>query len=212
MSFFTSINDGAMTVLFNALGYDVTALELFAVVTSLVGVWLGTTGTTITWPWWAFSSALYGWLFYNWDLYASALLQIVFIAAAVWGWFGWGPKGAESRTLSWSSRAVIVAGGLVAWYLITPVLISWGAAAAKPDAFGLVFSVVAQVIMALEYRENWAVWFVVDAAYTVLYWGQDLRFTSLVYLVFTAIALRGWINWKKMEGELSSLVESQLTR
>lgn len=210
--FLSSLNDGAMTVLFTAWGYDVTALELFAVVTSLIGVWLGTTGTTITWPWWAFSSALYGWLFYNWELYASALLQIVFIAAAVWGWFGWGPKGAESRVLSWRSRGLIAGGGLVAWLLITPVLISWGAAAAKPDAFGLVFSVVAQVIMVLEYRENWAVWFIVDAAYTALYWTQDLKFTSLLYVVFTAIALRGWINWKKMEGELSSLVESQLTR
>lgn len=201
-----------MTVLFTAWGYDVTALELFAVTTSLIGVWLGTTGTTLTWPWWAFSSALYGWLFYNWELYASALLQLVFIAAAIWGWFGWGPKGAKSRVLSWKGRGYVVAGGLIAWLLITPVLISWGAAAAKPDAFGLVFSIVAQVIMVLQYRENWAVWFVVDAAYIILYWTQDLKFTSLLYVVFTAIALRGWINWKKMENDLSSLVESQLTR
>ena len=201
-----------MTVLFTAWGYDVTALELMAVTTSLIGVWLGTTGTTITWPWWAFSSALYGWLFYEWELYASALLQLVFIAAAVWGWFGWGPKGAQSRVLSLRNRGLITAGGLVVWLLITPVLISWGAAAARPDAFGLVFSVVAQVIMVLQYRENWALWFIVDGAYTVLYWTQDLKFTSLLYVVFTAIALRGWINWKKMEGELSSLIDSQLTR
>ena len=201
-----------MTVLFTAWGYDVTALELMAVTTSLIGVWLGTTGTTITWPWWAFSSALYGWLFYEWDLYASALLQIVFIAAAIWGWFGWGPKGAQSRVLSTRDRGLITAGGLIVWLLITPVLISWGAAAAKPDAFGLVFSVIAQVIMVLQYRENWALWFIVDGAYTVLYWTQDLKFTSLLYVVFTAIALRGWINWKKMENDLSSLIDSQLTR
>lgn len=187
-----------MTVLFTAWGYDVTALELMAVTTSLIGVWLGTTGTTITWPWWAFSSALYGWLFYEWELYASALLQLVFIAAAVWGWFGWGPKGAQSRVLSNRDRGLITAGGLIVWLLITPVLISWGAAAAKPDAFGLVFSVIAQVIMVLQYRENWALWFIVDGAYTVLYWTQDLKFTSLLYVLFTAIALRGWINWKKL--------------
>ena len=201
-----------MTVLFTAWGYDVTALELMAVTTSLIGVWLGTTGTTITWPWWAFSSALYGWLFYEWELYASAMVQLVFIAAAVWGWFGWGPKGAQSRTLSWTQRGIVVIGGLIVWLLITPVLISWGAVAAKPDAFGLVFSVVAQVIMVLQYRENWVVWLIVDAAYVALYWSQDLKFTSLLYVVFTAVALRGWINWKKMEGELSSLVDSQLTR
>ena len=66
------------------LSYDLTWLEFAAVVTSLIGVWLGTTGKKITWPWWAISSALYGWLFLHWDLYASAALQVVFIAAAIW--------------------------------------------------------------------------------------------------------------------------------
>ncbi|MBV5268065.1 MAG: nicotinamide mononucleotide transporter, partial [Burkholderiaceae bacterium] len=63
-------------------------------------------------------------------------------------------------------------------------------------AFGLVFSVVAQILMVLEYRENWLVWLIVDAVYVSLYWSQDLKFTSLLYVLFTAIALRGWINWR----------------
>ena len=49
-------------------GYDLTYLELLAVLTSLYGVWLGTTGTVWTWPWWAVSSALYAVLFWKWDL------------------------------------------------------------------------------------------------------------------------------------------------
>ncbi len=85
--------------------------------------------------------------------------------------------------------------------MITPLLISIGAAAAMPDAFGLVFSVVAQILMVLEFRENWVVWLIVDAAYVALYWSQDLKFTSLLYVLFTGIALRGWINWRKLESE-----------
>ena len=56
-------------------GYHLTYLELAAVLTSLYGVWLGTTGTVWTWPWWAVSSALYAVLFSQADLLASAALQ-----------------------------------------------------------------------------------------------------------------------------------------
>ena len=196
---FSELNELVSTVLFTVLGYQVTLLELLAVVASAIGVWLGTTGKRIMWPWWGLSSALYGWLFLNYDLYASATLQVVFIVAAIWGWFGWGPQGASSRNLSWTLRSLVLGGGVAVWLFITPLLVSIGAAAALPDAFGLVFSVVAQVLMVLQFRENWVAWLIVDALYVGLYWSQDLKFTSLLYVVFTAIALRGWINWKKLQ-------------
>ena len=81
---------------FTAWGYEVSALELIAAITSITGVWLGTTGKRITWPWWALSSALYMVFFYQADLFASAALQIVFIIAAIWGWRG--------RTRGWRGR------------------------------------------------------------------------------------------------------------
>jgi len=196
---FSAINEIATTILFTIWGYQVSLLEFVAVIASLIGVWLGTTGKQIMWPWWGISSALYGWLFISYSLYASAAVQVVFIAAAVWGWFGWGPKGATSKNLSWLHRAVIVTVGFVTWLVITPWLVSLGAAAASPDAFGLVFSVIAQVLMVLEYRENWFLWFIVDAVYVALYWSQDLKFTSLLYVLFTAIAIRGWVNWQKLQ-------------
>jgi nicotinamide mononucleotide transporter len=198
-SMFSEINEFVSTVLFTVLGYQVTLLELAAVIASATGVWLGTTGKRIMWPWYGLSGVLYGWLFFNYDLYASASLQLVFIAAAIWGWFGWGPQGAVSRNLSWAMRAAIVGAGTVIWLLITPFLVSLGAAAALPDAFGLVFSIIAQVLMVLQFRDNWVVWFVVNIVYVGLFWSQDLKFTSLLYVVFAAIALRGWINWQKLQ-------------
>jgi len=196
---FSAINELAATILFTIWEYQVSLLEFVAVLASLIGVWLGTKGKQIMWPWWGISSALYGWLFISYSLYASAAVQVVFIAAAIWGWFGWGPKGATSKNLSWLLRAVIVTVGFITWLVITPWLVSLGAAAASPDAFGLIFSAVAQVLMVLEYRENWFLWFIVDAVYVALYWSQDLKFTSLLYVLFTAIAVRGWINWEKLQ-------------
>ncbi|MBV5268066.1 MAG: hypothetical protein JZU67_06110 [Burkholderiaceae bacterium] len=51
------INEFVPTVLFTVLGYQVTLLEFVAVIASLIGVWLGTTGKQIMWPWWGLSSA-----------------------------------------------------------------------------------------------------------------------------------------------------------
>ena len=200
---FSEINEFVSTVLFTVLGYQVTLLELVAVIASATGVWLGTTGKRIMWPWYGISGVLYGWLFLNYDLYASASVQLVFIGAAIWGWFGWGPQGASSRNLNWTLRVTVITAGTVIWLLITPFLVSLGAAAARPDAFGLVFSVIAQVLMVLQFRENWLVWLVVNTVYVGLYWSQDLKFTSLQYVVFAAIALRGWVNWQKLQRTVS---------
>lgn len=191
----SSINSFFMQVLVSIWNYDLTLLELVAVVTSLIGVWLGTTGKTWTWPWWAFSSALYGWLFWQWDLKASALLQIVFIIAAIIGWFGWGPQGAKPQTANLKQIAIVTLIGCGFWVLLAPAFKSIGAAATWPDSFGLVFSVIAQIIMVKEFRESWVVWFIVDAVYSVEYFTQKLWFTAALYVLFTAIALRGWLNW-----------------
>ena len=182
-------------ILFTAWGYDVSILEFVASVTSLIGVWLGTTGARITWPWWAISSALYGVFFYQANLMGSAWLQLVFIAAAIRGWFGWAPTGAVAGRLSNRFRLYTVLVVLALWALLQPLLAQIGAAATVVDSFLFVGSLVAQVLMVYEKTENWPLWFVVDFAGTILYFTQKYYFTSFLYLIFTGIALIGWWRW-----------------
>lgn len=192
---FSDISDLALKTIFTIFGYEVSNLELVAVVTGFIGVWLGTTGKKITWPWWGLSSLLYAWLFYEFELYASAALQFVFIAAAIWGWFGWAPTGAQPRTGTTKQRLIVGAIAIGFWVIIAPALASLGAAATWPDSFGLVFSFVAQLIMVKQFTETWLIWLIVDLVYTVLYATQGLWFTSALYLVFTFVAIRGWWQW-----------------
>lgn len=191
------ISKTALEAIFSIWGYEVSLLELVAVITGALGVWLGTTGKKITWPWWAVSSLLYAWLFFEWQLYASAALQFVFIAAAIWGWLGWAPTGAKPRSASNKQRVLVLMIGIIVWLALAPLLKSIGAAAALPDSFGLIFSLIAQIIMVKEFTETWVVWLIVDLMYTVLYANQGLWFTSVLYGVFTLIAVRGWLNWAR---------------
>lgn len=182
-------------ILFNAWGYQVSALEFVAALTSFIGVGLGVTGKRITWPWWAISSALYGIFFYQSDLFASALLQIVFIIAALWGWFGWGPQGAKPSALTWRARGYVALAVCAGTALATPLLKDWGAAATWSDAFLFFGSLVAQIAMVYEKYENWSIWLVVDLVGTIEYAILGYWFTALLYLLFTVIAALGWNRW-----------------
>lgn len=176
-------------------GYELSYLEFFAVITSFIGVALGITGKRITWPWWALSSILYGVLFVQWELFASAALQIVFIIAAIIGWFGWEPSGARPGATTNKYRIIILISIVLATLALAPILKSMGAASTYIDAVLFFGSLAAQILMVYEKYENWPLWLVVDLGYTALYASQKLLFTSLLYAAFTVLAAMGWSKW-----------------
>ena len=176
-------------------GYELSYLELIAVMASFIGVALGITGKRITWPWWALSSILYGILFFQWELYASAALQIVFIIAAIAGWFGWEPSGAKPGRLKNSHRAYVLVAIILATLALAPLLKYWGAASTYADAILFFGSLSAQILMVYQKFETWIIWLIVDAGYVALYASQDLPFTTALYVTFTILAAMGWGKW-----------------
>jgi len=191
----TSIYNFLSGTLVTVLDYDLSYLEFVAVIASFIGVALGITGQRITWPWWAASSVLYGILFIQWELYASAALQIVFIVAAILGWFGWEPTGAKPGAMKNSHRALIFAAIIVATLALAPVLKSMGAASTYADAILFFGSLSAQILMVYEKFETWVLWLIVDAGYVALYASQKLPFTTVLYAAFTLLAALGWSKW-----------------
>ena len=187
--------DFLKSVMVSALGYDLTWLEFFAFITSVIGVALGVYGPRKTWYWWNLSSLLYALLFYQQKYYASALLQFIFIAGGVWGWFGWGKEGAKPKKLTKSNRALGIMTYLILWLALYPVLKHIGAAASLTDAFGFVGSCMAQLLMVKEKYEAWPLWFIVDSVYTYQFWQGKNYLTSILYLIFVVIAIAGWRRW-----------------
>ena len=180
---------------FTAWGYEVSYLEFLASVVSFIGVALGITAKRITWPWWALSAILYGIFFLQYKLYASAALQLVFIAAAVAGWYGWEPTGAKPGPFENKYRLYTIAAIILATLVLGPVLKSLGAASTYIDAILFFGSLAAQILMVYEKYDSWPMWLVVDAGYIALYASQGLLFTTLLYVAFTAMAALGWSRW-----------------
>jgi nicotinamide mononucleotide transporter len=164
------------TILFTAWGYEVSILEFVAATTSLLAVILGTTKKRITWPWWAFSSVLYGAFFY--------------------GWIGWATTGAVPGNVSGRGRRNIAIATLVSVAVLSPLLSNIGAAATWTDAFVLIGSLTAQLMMIYEKFETWIVWVIVDVVATVQYLLLGYWFTALLYAIFTVVAVVGWKRWR----------------
>jgi len=184
------------SILFTAWGYEVSILEFVAAIASFIGVYLGTTGKRITWPWWVLSSSLYGVFFYQVDLFASAILQIIFIAAAIYGWFGWAPTGAVPGTISTRNRIRIAIATLGSVSVLSPLLAGVNAAATWTDAFILIGSLVAQLLMIYEKYETWVLWLIVNVVATAQYFSLGYWFTAILYAVFAIVAILGWKRWR----------------
>jgi len=194
-----------MFTIFTAWGYEVSALEISAVITSFTAVLLGARGVRMTWPWYLLSASLYAIFFYQVDLIASALLQFVFIAAAIWGWLGWKKSGVLPRYMNNKERAIWLSALVASWLITAPALENIGAAATLPDSFLLISSTLAQAVMVLQRNETWIAWIVIDIFGTYHYANQGYWFTALLYGVFTVIAFFGLKRWKKLSSSANPI-------
>ena len=194
-----------MFTIFTAWDYEVSALELSAVITSFTAVLLGARGVRMTWPWYLLSASLYAIFFYQVDLIASALLQFVFIGAAIWGWLGWKKSGVLPRYMNNKERAIWLSALVASWLITAPALENIGAAATLPDSFLLISSTLAQAAMVLQRNETWIAWIVIDIFGTYHYANQGYWFTALLYGAFTVIAFFGLKRWKKLSSSANPI-------
>jgi hypothetical protein len=192
-----------MTVLFTWWGYDVTAVELASVILAFLAIALGIVGNRWTWPPYFLSSLLYAWLFGQFHLFASAALQSIFMAAAVWGWFSWGREGARiPGRLDTALRIRGVVGVLVAWVLLAPLLHRVGGAATWGDAFVLVGSLAAQALMVLQKVDRAAMFHSLEVRVPLL----DLEVLDLAERVDPADCVSGTTGKLPLRGALARRV------
>ena len=85
----------------------------------------------------------------------------------------------------------------VVWIAFAPYLKSIGAVSIWSDTFGLLGSAAAQILMVRQKWESWVMWLAVDMVLTVQYARGGFYFTSLVYGIFSVVAILGWTRWLK---------------
>ncbi len=147
------------------------------------------------------STGIYLALFARAALYMHSLLQVFYLAMAVYGFLEW-RKGrtAQGEVLirCWSMRRHALAWtSIIAATLVNGWLLSHtDAAAPYIDSFVTWGSVVTTWMVARRVIENWLYWIVFDSVAAWLYFTQGLVATTLLFIVYLGIVVRGYIVWR----------------
>lgn len=181
------------------------ALEIVAVLLGLANILLLVFRSIWNYPFGILMVLLYAFVFYDAKLYSDALLQVFFLAVQIYGWWHWAGKKAATGDIPverLAPRSMILIGGAS-----IAAIFAWGAMmqrftdASLPywDAGIAILSVVAQILLARRFVENWAVWILVDLISIGVYAAKGLWPTLGLYCVFLAIATWGLIDWLRVE-------------
>jgi nicotinamide mononucleotide transporter len=63
------------------------------------------------------------------------------------------------------------------------------------DSFTTVFSVIATYMLTKKIIENWLYWVVIDILSIYLYFNRELHLTSLLFILYSIIAIFGYYSW-----------------
>jgi nicotinamide mononucleotide transporter len=198
-------------ILFEALGYRMSLLELLATLTGLAAVWFAARSNILTWLFALVNAVLFFVLFYQVNLYSAMALQIFFFCNALYGWYNWrrdesGEKKpvtllTHNQRVIWLS--VIIAGaialGTVMKHINTwlPDLFPVRATFVYTDAMIAVMSIVASVLLARLKLENWILWILINVMSVAMYAMRGVMLVSIQYVIFFFMATYGFIEWKR---------------
>jgi nicotinamide mononucleotide transporter len=176
-------------------------LEIVAVLTSVIGIWLTTRRKLSSWPVILVSCVLYALVFRREKLYSDMLLQFVYMAFAIYGWWHWwrGVKEEGTVRVERLSGLALVLGlgvGAAGSFLLGFFMARYtDAALPHIDATLTSFSLVAQWWSTRKHIANWWLWIVVDALEIGVFLYKRLYLTSVLFafLIFLAVlGLRAW--------------------
>ncbi|MBY0445238.1 MAG: nicotinamide riboside transporter PnuC [Burkholderiales bacterium] len=181
---------------------SVSILEIIGFIASLLGIWLATRSHVLTWPLQLIASMLYVWLFFDAKLFGESLLQFVYAALAIYGWWMWKRSATDhSLPISKLNRRewlLINGGGLLLTLLVTRFQVQFlPTDLPLLDSGIFVFGLIAQWMQARKKIENWPYWIVLDLIASGVYAYKGLHLTAVLYIILTALAVSGWISWRK---------------
>jgi len=149
------------------------------------------------------STGIYVVLFAQAGLYMQVALNLFYLAMAVYGFIDWRRGRTDSgdvRIESWSVNQHVMAVVLViiASAINGRLLAEWtDSPAPYLDSFVTWSSFVTTWMVARRIIENWLYWIVVDAVAAWLYYDQKLLATTLLFIIYLGIVVRGYFVWRR---------------
>lgn len=180
-------------------------LEIVAVIFGFLSVWFSKENKIWVFPTGMISTAIFVYLLFKWMLLGDMLINGYYFIMSVYGWYVWTRKVDAthvtpiSRTTKKEKRysIVIFIATLIFVFIVYKAFDKWDSWTAYVDTVTTAVFFVGMWLMAKRKIENWIYWIIGDIISAPLYFYKGFTFTSFQYLIFTFIAIFGYIAWKK---------------
>lgn len=179
-----------------------SAMEFIAVIAGIASVWFSKQEKILVYPFGIISVTLYIFITYQSKLYADTGINAYYLFMSIFGWWNWKNTkdlAASQIPITRSSKGghiVNIATFLFATGFIYIMLIKFtDSDVPLIDSITTGLAITGMYLMALKKIEHWLFWIACDLISIPLYIYKDLPFTSFQFLVFTYIAVMGWISW-----------------
>lgn len=185
-------------------------LEITAVATGIVAIFLASRQNVITFVLGLVNSALFTWFYYYMHLYSASVLHAGYFVINLYGiakWCGFfGLNGDEKvlrvsrlswKNMAWLLGAVLVSGvGLGLAVMNMPSLLP-DAQYPILDACTTTASVVAQILMTRKKIETWWAWIIIDLINAAIYFNMGIWLNGGLHIVYIGIAVSAILRWQK---------------
>ena len=180
-------------------------IEILGAILGIVYIFFSIRQNILTWPVGLLTSILYVWVFLGSKLYADMGLQIYYVLISIYGWYEW-LHGNQNNTkealkvsrLNFKLGAVLSLITAIVFVLIWIILKNFtDSTVPVADALATSLSLVATWMLARKILEHWLIWIFVDIFSIGLFWYKELYPTVFLFVVYTVLAVVGFIEWKK---------------
>jgi len=180
-------------------------LEIIAVLFGLASVWFSKQNKVLVFPTGMISTAIFVYLLLKWTLLGDMMINGYYFIMSVYGWYIWTRKVDATHVTPISETTkkekrysvLIFLTTLVFVYAVYNYFDKWNDWTAIVDTVTTAIFFVGMWLMAKRKIENWIYWIIGDIISVPLYFYKGFTFTSLQYLIFTVIAIYGYLAWKK---------------
>lgn len=178
-------------------------IEVCGAATGLLYLWFSIRQHLFTWPVGLVTSLFYISIFFSSKFYAVMGLQVYYVLISIYGWWSWLHGGGSGNELHVSRTDLTLWIRLFVINIFLFAIISWilvrftDSPVPFLDAFTTALSIVATWMLARKKVEHWILWIVVDSVSLVLYFIRGLYPTTLLFLVYSILAIAGFFSWNK---------------
>ncbi len=180
-------------------------LELTGVVFGFLSVWYAKRENILVFPTGIISTGIFVYILLVFGLLGDMLINAYYFAMSVYGWYVWTRKVDDTHFIPitrtdekeklWS--VLLFSATLLFVVFIYLLFDKFGSWTAYVDTVTTAIFFVGMWLMARKKLENWTFWIIGDIISIPLYLYKGLIFTSFQYLLFTLIAVFGYLEWKK---------------